>query len=270
MSYLGSWKIDDYVMIPAACHRIATGAAYDATSITYRVYEDDSATEIVSDTAMSKFDGETGFYASKLQLLSATGFEKGRCYTVLIKATIDGVAVIAVHTFQIEAEVDANSVSPSVLPANLTQIGGDAQSATDLKDFADSGYDPAMHKVEEVTLLTGHTPQTGDNFARLGLPAGVSVSADIAAVKGDTAAILADTGTDGVKIDLAQVNTADNDPTHVGGQIRRTHALAGGTKFTKDHTPSNPVWVTRNEADSAALVTRTRTFSAPIETHTPS
>ena len=45
------------------------------------------------------------------------------------------------------------------------------------------------------SVLSGHTPQTGDNFARLGAPAGASVSADIAAVKVDTAAILVDTGT---------------------------------------------------------------------------
>src|SRR3990167_4120875 len=39
------------------------------------------------------------------------------------------------------------------------------------------------------------TTQTGDSFARLGAPAGASVSADVAAVKVDTAAILVDTGT---------------------------------------------------------------------------
>jgi hypothetical protein len=38
-------------------------------------------------------------------------------------------------------------------------------------------------------------PQTGDNFARLGAPAGASVSADVAAVKADSAAVLVDTGT---------------------------------------------------------------------------
>ena len=38
-----------------------------------------------------------------------------------------------------------------------------------------------------VGSVTGHTPQTGDSFARLGAPAGASVSADIAAVKADTA-----------------------------------------------------------------------------------
>lgn len=34
---------------------------------------------------------------------------------------------------------------------------------------------------DTVTTLTGHTPQTGDNFARLGAPVGASISADIAA-----------------------------------------------------------------------------------------
>jgi hypothetical protein len=49
-----------------------------------------------------------------------------------------------------------------------------------------------------INAYTGNTVQTGDAFARLGAPAGASVSADVAAVKVDTAAILADTGTDGV------------------------------------------------------------------------
>ena len=47
---------------------------------------------------------------------------------------------------------------------------------------------------------------TGDIFARIGAPAGASVSADVAAVKGDTAAILADTGTDGVVLPQAQAD----------------------------------------------------------------
>ena len=51
-----------------------------------------------------------------------------------------------------------------------------------------------------IATLNGHTPQTGDSFARLGAPAGASVSADVAAMKVDTAAILADTGTDGVVV----------------------------------------------------------------------
>lgn len=45
----------------------------------------------------------------------------------------------------------------------------------------------------KVNTLDGHTPQTGDNFARLGAPAGASVSADVAAVKAQTGAIETDT-----------------------------------------------------------------------------
>jgi hypothetical protein len=86
-----------------------------------------------------------------------------------------------------------------LLQVDVTQLGGDAQSSTDLKDFADAGYDPATNKVQgvvladTVTTYTGNTPQTGDAFARLGAPTGASVSVDVAAVKAQTAAIEADT-----------------------------------------------------------------------------
>ena len=86
----------------------------------------------------------------------------------------------------------------------------------------------------------------------------------------DVVAILDDTGTAGVKLDLAQVNTSDNDPTHVGGQIRRTHSLAGGCKATKDHSAANPTWSHRNEADNATLITRARGMVGSIESETPS
>lgn len=85
------------------------------------------------------------------------------------------------------------------IKVDLETILGDAQSVIDLKDFADAGYDPSVNKVEGVKLVdtittyTGDTPQTGDNFARLGAPAGTAIADDIANVKIDTAAILVDT-----------------------------------------------------------------------------
>ena len=78
-------------------------------------------------------------------------------------------------------------------PVNVTSIAADQQSATDLKDFADAGYDPATNKVEGVkladtlTTYTGNTVQTGDTFA---LANGAS---GFVATKVDTAAILVDT-----------------------------------------------------------------------------
>ena len=87
---------------------------------------------------------------------------------------------------------DSAALGLTLVPANVTQLNGVAQSLLDLKDFADDGYDPATNKVtgvvlvDTITTYTGNTPQTGDSFARLGAPAGASVSADIAGVQSDT------------------------------------------------------------------------------------
>ena len=43
------------------------------------------------------------------------------------------------------------------VPADLKQIGADAQSATDLKDFADAGYDPTTNVVTAVLDSAGKT-----------------------------------------------------------------------------------------------------------------
>lgn len=81
-------------------------------------------------------------------------------------------------------------------------VGGSVASVTTVSDK--TGYslaaDQSAVTIGTVTTLTGHTAQTGDSYARLGAPAGASVSADVAAVKSETASILADTGTDGVVV----------------------------------------------------------------------
>jgi hypothetical protein len=83
-----------------------------------------------------------------------------------------------------------NQQANGQIDANVERLVNVAQSAADLKDFADDGYDPSTNKVQGVVLVdtlttyTGNTPQTGDAFARLGAPAGASVSADIADVEG--------------------------------------------------------------------------------------
>jgi len=58
---------------------------------------------------------------------------------------------------------------------DVSALSGSTISAVNLKDFADSGYDSITNKVQGVALvdttttLTGHTAQTGDNFARIGV-----------------------------------------------------------------------------------------------------
>lgn len=100
---------------------------------------------------------------------------------------------------------------------DITHIGGVAQSATDLKDLVDTGYDPGTHKIQGVVLADTCTTCTDmrgtDNAATeakqdiidtnvdqievavITNAAGVDIAADIIAVKADTAAVLTDTGT---------------------------------------------------------------------------
>lgn len=90
-----------------------------------------------------------------------------------------------------------------VVKANLAQILGTALTETagllagGFKKFFNIVAPAATMDhgvlVDTVTTYTGNTPQTGDNFARLGAPAGASHAADTAAVKVDTAAIKAKT-----------------------------------------------------------------------------
>lgn len=217
MTYLGSWKIDDLLTFTIVTTRVDTGAATDADSApAYRVYEDETATPILTGTMALLDSGNTaGFYSEQITLSAANGFEKGKSYNIYIQATVNSVIGATTRNLQIEAEVDANTVSPTVnanvvqisgdsgaadnaetafdggsynvggggvvaasvtalVTANVTQLGGGAQSLADLKDFADDGYDPATNKVQGVVLVdtlttyTGNTPQTGDAFARIG------------------------------------------------------------------------------------------------------
>lgn len=85
-----------------------------------------------------------------------------------------------------------NQAANGMIDTNPVRLNNVSQSLLDLADFADAGYDPATNKVQGVVLTdtlttyTGNTPQTGDAFARLGAPAGASVSADIAAIEAQT------------------------------------------------------------------------------------
>jgi len=100
---------------------------------------------------------------------------------------------------------DSLIAGSDVLTADVTQVSGDAQSATDLKDFADAGYDPATNKVQGVVLTdtcTTNTDMRGTDSAalasvctegRLAELDAANLITDVANVKTDTAAILIDT-----------------------------------------------------------------------------
>jgi len=152
MSYLGSWKIDDALVFPAITHSPATGALTDADDVpAYRVYENEVGTAILTGS-MAKLDdtNTTGFYSESITLSAANGFEKGKCYTVYMTAAVGGITGGNHHTFQIEAEVDANTVSGSI-----SSIGAGAITASSIAADAITAGKIADGAIDAATFATG-------------------------------------------------------------------------------------------------------------------
>jgi len=84
--------VGDNLVFSITTHDPDTGVLTDAESApTYRVYEDETATAILSGS-MAKLDDDntTGFYTELIACTAANGFESGKTYTVYIEATVDG------------------------------------------------------------------------------------------------------------------------------------------------------------------------------------
>jgi len=113
MSYIGSWKIDDLLTFTTQTQSFSTGAETDADAApSYRVYEDETGTPILTGTMALLDDANTiGFYSEQITLSAANGFEKGKSYNVRIRAVVGGVASGSLRNFQIQAEVDAERIN---------------------------------------------------------------------------------------------------------------------------------------------------------------
>ncbi|HUX30716.1 MAG TPA: hypothetical protein VMV78_08840, partial [Thiobacillus sp.] len=119
--------------------------------------------------------------------------------------------------------------------------------------------------VGTVATLTGHTAQTGDSFVRLGAPAGASMSADVAAVKAETATIVTDTNelqtdwADGGRLDLLLdaciilADTIDGTKT-VSNVLAEMYAVIVNKTTVADPTADPIVIKHRNNADDATVV----------------
>lgn len=81
-----------------------------------------------------------------------------------------GSDLLDVNTAQWLGTACATPTVAGVPEVDVTHLGGGAQSGTDLKDFADAGYDPATNKVQGVVLTdtcTANTDMAGTDSAAL-------------------------------------------------------------------------------------------------------
>ena len=104
----GSWKVGDTCTFYVQNNGVS-GSVDCSSAITYRVYEDETATPVASGTmALLDSSNTDGFYSESL-LLDGAWAEKGKSYT--IRGICPGTLMSATLAVQIEAEVDSNTVS---------------------------------------------------------------------------------------------------------------------------------------------------------------
>jgi len=222
--YFGDFKEDDTVYIPfntfTSDDPSASVTITNLADTDIHIHKDGNTTQHSAsgtvDVAID-FDGITGNHLVTIDLSADAFFAVGSDYQVRMEGTtVDGATINAwIGSFSIENrfnEVDVvkwlgeacKAVSVSGVPeVDITHIGGDAQSATDLKDFADAGYDPASNKVQGVVLVdtvTTNSDMRGtDNAAlasvcsegRLAELDSSNLIADVATVDGNVDTLLA-------------------------------------------------------------------------------
>lgn len=133
----------------------------------------DAPIHSVTPTLLSHADYAAGCYEVAVDATSGNGFVDTGEYLVFSTLAVDSQNPAGfIGSFSLKPVIanavqwlsQAVTLSTGNKPdVNIDEFKDDAQTASDLKDFADAGYDPVTHKVTEVATLTGHTAQTADN-----------------------------------------------------------------------------------------------------------
>lgn len=148
---------------------------------------------------VTQFGGSNGTFASGRPEVNvshfggtAGTFASGRPEVNLTH--IAGTAWASTTLFTLASHDPGATIGTSTL--TQAQVSGGAYALNSASFAFNSGLDftttqkaatlARVTLTDTVTSYTGNTPQTGDAYARLGAPAGASVSADVAAIKTDT------------------------------------------------------------------------------------
>lgn len=147
--------------------------------------------------------------------------------------------------------VDANTVKVGPSGSGTAQTAGDlAAMVTAVDDYVDTEVAAIKAKTDNLPADPADASDIAAAFATvnatLGTPAGASIAADIAAVKVDTAATLADTGTDGVVISSTTANQIAD------AFLNRDMSTGTDSGSTTVRTPRQALRALRNKSAVAA------------------
>lgn len=230
----GLVPIDEAVYFDICTHTPSTGAVTDADATpTFDVYEEATDTGLLGATNFTKRTSLTGDYRGTFTASAANGFEAGKWYSVIASATVGGIAA--------KKNCGSFRVAPAEAVAGVPKV--------DVDDWKGATA-PAM---------------TGDSFARLGAPAGASVSVDVAAIQakttnlpGSPAAVgSAMTLTSGERTSVADAMLDEANGVETSLTVRQALRIALASLAGKLSGAATTTVTIRNVGDTKARITAT-------------
>ena len=123
------FSIDDTCTFYVNTHTPGTGAAVDADAAPgYRIYEDETATPILTGTMALLDDANTvGFYSEQITISAANGFEQGKSYVIRKTLVVGGVTGVQLEYIQVRADVtltaaERNALADAILIRNASNV----------------------------------------------------------------------------------------------------------------------------------------------------
>jgi hypothetical protein len=230
-----------------------------ATTIDFSLYKLDG-TGLKTDAASATGDITLYRNEGNVETLDADAFtDEGAIYSLalseaemtaarIIIAIVDQSSpqvwldkTLIVETYGNASAMHVFDLGTAVQSVNLTQIGGVAQSATDLKDFADTGYDPAAHRADAVVKA-----QDNIDFGAL-QKTSLSAATPAVTVSDKTGFALSATGVDAILDEVVEGTTTLRKAVNIHTAVLACKASGGGTDTL----------VYRDVADSKPRVTLT-------------
>ncbi len=141
-------KLGENLTFYAQTHDPATGGEVDADAPpTYRIYEEETTTPILTGTMALLDDVNTvGYYSEQVACSVGNGFEEGKSYNVRMRAAVGGVYGDYVEQVEITAKNESDIVSDTEdvqgrIPAALTGAGNIKADALAIGGTTQTGRD---------------------------------------------------------------------------------------------------------------------------------
>ncbi len=132
MSCPTSCILGENLTFTVQCLDASGSPAAPSAAPTYKVYEDETSTEILSGT-MGQLAATTGFYSEQIACTAANGFEQFKSYVIRITATVDSQAIASLFSFLCVGAGDTPSATSGALTsvANVKTYAGITTSDDD-------------------------------------------------------------------------------------------------------------------------------------------